>query len=45
MSKLAFYICKNKDTDQLCMNRTADQCLCFHYIDLIPKLQPSAVAV
>ena len=24
-----------KDEDQLCGNRAADQCLCFHYIDLL----------
>ena len=37
--KPAFCICENKDTDQLCGNRTADQRLCFRYIDsTIPLL-------
>ena len=31
--KSAFCICKNKGADQLCVNRTADQCLCFLYTD------------
>ena len=53
MRKLAFCICENKDADQLC-NRTADQHLCFGYIDnaipLLPKykisrLSPSCVVV
>ena len=35
MIKSAFYICENKDADQLCGNRTADQHLCFRYIDSI----------
>ena len=38
MRKPAFGICKNKGTDQLCGNRTADQCLCFHYIDTVIPL-------
>ena len=29
MRKLVFHICENKDADQLCSNRTADQRLCF----------------
>ena len=33
MGKSAFCICENKDADQLCGNRTADQHLCFRYID------------
>ena len=33
MRKLAFYICKNKDADQLRGNREADQRLCFRYTD------------
>ena len=55
MRKPDFYICKNKAADQLCGNyRTADQHLCFRYIDstipLLPKseissLYPSSVAV
>ena len=28
-----FCVCKNKGTDQLHDNRTADQRLCFHYAD------------
>ena len=50
MRKPAFCICENKDADQLCGNRTADQRLCFHYIDsTIPllskskKIQPLAI--
>ena len=27
-------ICENKGADQLQGNRTADECLCFHYIDI-----------
>ena len=42
MRKPAFYICKNKDADQLCRNCAADQSLCFRYSDstiiLLPKL-------
>ena len=54
MRKPAFYICENKDVDQLRGNRDADQRLCFHYTDrtilLLPKyeissLQPLSVAV
>ena len=33
MRKPAFCICENKDADQLCGNRKADQRLCFRYID------------
>ena len=49
-----FCICENKDEDQLCGSRTADQRLCFRYIDSaipllskpsISSLQPSSVAV
>ena len=29
MRKPAFCICENKDADQLCGNRIADQCLLF----------------
>ena len=52
MRKPAFCICENKDADQLCGNRTADQRHCFCYIDstipLLPKseissLKPSSV--
>ena len=42
MRKPAFHICENKDTDQLCGNRQADQRLCFRYIDsTIPLLLKS----
>ena len=33
MRKPDFCICKNKGTDQLCSNCTADQPLCFRYSD------------
>ena len=34
-----FYICENKDADQLCSNCTADQRLCFRHKDTtIPLL-------
>ena len=33
MRKPAFCILENKDTDQLCGNREADQRLCFRYMD------------
>ena len=54
MRKPAFYICKNKDADQLRGNREADQRLCFRYTDStipqlpifeISSLKPSSVAV
>ena len=39
MRKPDFWICENKDADQLCGNREADQRLCFRYIDsTIPLL-------
>ena len=53
MRKPIFYICENKGSDQLRSNSTADQRLCFRYIDctipLLPKsrissLLPSSVA-
>ena len=52
--KPTFYICENKDADQLRSNCAADQRLCFRYTDstvpLLPKSQisgllPSSVAV
>ena len=44
MRKPAFCLCENKDTDQLCGNRTADQRLCFRYIDsTIPLLPKSGI--
>ena len=54
MRKPAFFICENKDADQLRGNREADHRLCFRYTDstilLLPKsdfssLSPSYVAV
>ena len=54
MSKPDFCICENKDADQLCGNRKADQRLCFRYTDStvpllhkseISSLYPSSVAV
>ena len=50
---LNFCLCKNKGADQLCSKYTADQHLCFHYMDstisLLPKSDissslPSSVA-
>ena len=41
----AFYICENKAADQLCGHRTADQRLCFRYIDnAIPLLSESEIS-
>ena len=41
MTKPTFYICENKDADQIRGNLEADQCLCFRYTDstipLLPK--------
>ena len=54
MRKTTFYICENKDADQLRGDREADQRLCFRFTDstisLLPKyeissLEPSSVAV
>ena len=36
-----FRICENKDADQLCGNREADQRLCFPYIDSTIPLLPT----
>ena len=45
MRKPAFCICKNKDADQLCGNRKADQRLCFRYTDsTIPPLYKSEIS-
>ena len=45
MRKPAFCICKSKDADQLCGNRTADQRLCFRYTDsTIPLLPKSKIS-
>ena len=38
-------ICENKDADQLCINCTADQRLCFHYLNsTIPPLPISEIS-
>ena len=45
--KTGFCICENKAADQLCGNRTADQRLCFRYMDstipLLPKSEMSCL--
>ena len=41
VSKPTFCICENKDADQLCGNREADQRLCFRYIDSTIPLSKS----
>ena len=47
MRKPDFRICENKAADQLWGNRTADQCLCFRYMDstipLLPKSEISSL--
>ena len=47
MRKQTFYICENKDADQLRGNREADQRLCFRYTDstipLLPKSEISSL--
>ena len=35
-----FFICENKDADQLRGNREADQCLCFGILDSTIPLHP-----
>ena len=41
MRKPTVCTCKNKDTDQLCSNCTADQRLCFCFmVSIIPLLYP-----
>ena len=54
MSKPDFCICENKDDEQLCSYCTADQRLCFRYVDssfpllsksAIVSIQPSSVVV
>ena len=42
MRKPAFCICENKDADQQCGNRTADQHLYFRYIDNTIPLPPKS---
>ena len=45
MRKPTFCICENKDADQLCGTRKADQRLCFRYIDSsIPLLSKSEIS-
>ena len=45
MRKPAFRICENKDADQLRSHSTADQRLCFRYIDTtIPLLSKSEIS-
>ena len=45
MRKAFFGNAKSKDADQLCGNRTADQRLCFRYIDsTIPLLSKSEIS-
>ena len=45
MTKPLYCICENKDTDQLCGNRRADQRLCFCYTDsIIPLLSKSQIS-
>ena len=41
MRKRFFYICENKDADQLRGNREADQHLCFCYTDSTIPLLPT----
>ena len=47
LRKPAFCICENKDPDQLCGNREADQRLCFRFTDskipLLPKNEISSI--
>ena len=42
MKKPAFCMCENKGADQLSGDRTADQCLCFPYIDSTIPLFPES---
>ena len=45
MRKPAFYICENKEADQLRSNCAADQRLCFRYMDsAIPLLTKSEMS-
>ena len=45
MRKPDFYICENKDADQLRGNREDDQRLCFRYTDsTIPLLPESEIS-
>ena len=40
--KTCFYICKNKDADQLCCNIASNQGLCFYYTDCKINLLPNS---
>ena len=45
MRKQEFCLCETIGADQLCSNRTADQCLCFRYTDsTIPLLLKSEIS-
>ena len=45
MRKLDFCLCENKGADQLCSNCTADQHLCFRYMDdAVPPLPISKIS-
>ena len=45
MRKPDFCLCKNKGADQLCRNFSADQRLCFRYMDsIIPSLPFSKIS-
>ena len=45
LRKPGFYICENKEADQLRGNREADQRLCFRYLDsTIPLLSKSEIS-
>ena len=44
MRKPVFCLCKNKDADQLRGNHTADQCLCFRFINNAISLLPKFIA-
>ena len=45
MKNPAFCICENKDADQLCGDREADQSLCFRYTDrAVPLLSKSEIS-
>ena len=46
MVKLAFNMCENKSADQLCSNCTADQRLCFRFVDSTsPRLPKSQISI
>ena len=46
MGKPTICICKNKDADQLRGNGSADQRLCFHYMDsTLPPLLKSEISI